>query len=245
MSTLKVSTLRNEADSSDVAINRTTSDGDILRFQKDGTTVGRIGVEASDNFYIADNAGNCGINFKGFINPVGNNGETRDAAIDLGNSGGRFKDLYLSGGVYVGGTGSANYLDDYEEGTWTPGIVATTTNPTISYISREGKYTKIGNLVYCSCAINIGTHSGGSGSLFINGFPFAHSSSGISTGALEVAELTMNSGYSYFIMSMFASNSWAYVRQMGSNKDESAVSITNLAADPDWFRFSFVYRTDA
>ena len=32
----------------------------------------------------------------------------------------RFKDLYLSGGVYLGGTGSANQLDDYEEGTWTP-----------------------------------------------------------------------------------------------------------------------------
>jgi hypothetical protein len=29
-------------------------------------------------------------------------------------------DLTLSGGVYLGGTGSANYLDDYEEGTWTP-----------------------------------------------------------------------------------------------------------------------------
>jgi len=26
-------------------------------------------------------------------------------------------DATLSGGVYVGGTGSANYLDDYEEGT--------------------------------------------------------------------------------------------------------------------------------
>ena len=32
----------------------------------------------------------------------------------------RFKDLYLSGGVYLGGTGAANKLDDYEEGTWTP-----------------------------------------------------------------------------------------------------------------------------
>jgi hypothetical protein len=32
----------------------------------------------------------------------------------------RFKDLYLSGGVYLGGTGGENLLDDYEEGTWTP-----------------------------------------------------------------------------------------------------------------------------
>ena len=40
-------------------------------------------------------------------------------AIDLGNGNNRFKDAYLSGGVYLGGTGSANKLDDYEEGTWT------------------------------------------------------------------------------------------------------------------------------
>ena len=25
-----------------------------------------------------------------------------------------------AGGIYLGGTGSANKLDDYEEGTWTP-----------------------------------------------------------------------------------------------------------------------------
>jgi hypothetical protein len=38
----------------------------------------------------------------------------RDAAIDLGISSQRFKDLYLSGGVYLGGTVAANYLDDYK-----------------------------------------------------------------------------------------------------------------------------------
>ena len=31
-------------------------------------------------------------------------------------------DATLSGGVYVGGTGAANYFDDYEEGTWTPSL---------------------------------------------------------------------------------------------------------------------------
>jgi hypothetical protein len=39
-----------------------------------------------------------------------------DATADLGLSNRRFKDLYLSGGVYLGGTVAANHLDDYEEG---------------------------------------------------------------------------------------------------------------------------------
>ena len=37
-----------------------------------------------------------------------------DATGDLGLSNRRFKDAYLSGGVYLGGTGAANKLDDYE-----------------------------------------------------------------------------------------------------------------------------------
>jgi hypothetical protein len=37
-----------------------------------------------------------------------------DGTKDLGFTAARFKDLYLSGGVYLGGTGAANLLDDYE-----------------------------------------------------------------------------------------------------------------------------------
>jgi hypothetical protein len=53
----------------------------------------------------------------------------RDAAIDLGISSQRFKDLYLSGGVYLGGTGAANHLDDYEEGTFTVSFTGATITP--------------------------------------------------------------------------------------------------------------------
>ena len=41
-----------------------------------------------------------------------------DNARDLGSGGARWKDLYLSGGAYIGGTGAANHLDDYETGTF-------------------------------------------------------------------------------------------------------------------------------
>jgi hypothetical protein len=54
--------------------------------------------------------------------PTNGSGNSTDATLDIGDSAARFKDLYLSGGVYLGGTVAANYLDDYEEGTWTPTI---------------------------------------------------------------------------------------------------------------------------
>jgi hypothetical protein len=69
-------------------------------------------------------------------------------------------DLTLSGGVYLGGTGSANLLDDYEEGTWTP----TLNNHNGSAGSTiAGRYVKVGRIVHCVGVItqNSGTVSGG------------------------------------------------------------------------------------
>ena len=178
--------------------SRKTTNGDIVEFSKGSTIVGKIGVEAGDNFYIADNAGNSGLNFKGFVNPVGSNGETRDAAIDLGNSGGRFKDLYLSGGVYVGGTGSANYLDDYEEGTWTPTISDASSggNTATAYSVRSGKYVKVGNQITVNCYVTNFNTTGmtSSNGIYIQGFPFATDSSTQMTAAVYNTR-SSNGGY--------------------------------------------------
>jgi hypothetical protein len=77
-------------------------------------------------------------------------------------------DLTLSGGVFLGGTGSANKLDDYEEGTWTPSVNIGTGTST-----NSGIYTKIGNMVYISFRIFINTTGNASGSMGITNFPFA------------------------------------------------------------------------
>ncbi len=77
---------------------RKSSDGDILQFKKDGTTVGSIGTR-SDAIYIG--RGDTGISFTDnddAVYPVSPSGlAIRDAAIDLGISNVRFKDLFLSG----------------------------------------------------------------------------------------------------------------------------------------------------
>jgi hypothetical protein len=100
-----------------------------------------------------------------------------DNAVDLGRSSARYKNLYLSGGAYIGGTGSANYLDDYEEGTFTASFNGSTSNPTISYSSQVGTYIKVGNLVQVTVSvIASGTPSGGGGNLRISGLPFTSKS---------------------------------------------------------------------
>jgi hypothetical protein len=56
-----------------------------------------------------------------------------DGATNLGIASKRFDDLFLSGGVYLGGTGAANLLDDYETGTWTPVLNKSGTAPSVTY----------------------------------------------------------------------------------------------------------------
>jgi len=134
--------------------NRLTSDGGIVEFAKDGSTVGSI--SASTNLNIG--SGGTRIWFRDStkaLRPVSTEiGNGSDGIINIGEVGGRFKDLYLSGGAYIGGTGSANYLDDYEEGTWTPQIKPLSGSMSSTFTS-EAHYVKIGQLVFLHFYIDI------------------------------------------------------------------------------------------
>ena len=148
--------------------DRATSDGTIIDLQKDGSTVGTIGTFSGDVF-IHGARSNSGIRFRNEIRPASSDGSNADGTVDLGDSQARFKDLYLSGGAYIGGTGSANYLDDYEEGTWTPVLNFGTG---ISYTSQSGKYVKIGEVVYATYDIQVSASSNDSSTVHIGGLPF-------------------------------------------------------------------------
>lgn len=125
--------------------DRATSDGSIVDFKKDGTTVGSIGTWSGISYIGSGDAGLAFAFGNDDIRPFNpSTVSQRDAAISLGESGTRFKDLYLSGGVYLGGTGSANLLDDYEEGSFSP-MTSTLANV------YHARYTKIGNLVTINC----------------------------------------------------------------------------------------------
>ena len=65
----------------------------------------------------------------------------------------------------------ANTLDDYEEGTWTPTVIGTTTAGTATYVNGTGKYTKIGRLVQFEAHINWNSGTG-TGNLRVSGLPF-------------------------------------------------------------------------
>jgi hypothetical protein len=77
------------------------------------------------------------------------------------------------GGIsFNGDTASANALDDYEEGTWTPTIVGGGA-ATLNNVSST--YTKIGNRVMITCYINIYPNSD-SNDFKLGGLPYTNKS---------------------------------------------------------------------
>ena len=164
-----------------VDFNRKTSDGNIALFRKDGSPVGRIGVDYDTEFYIGGGGGGFYINTISIRPTTGGDANTlSDNSHDLGSSSHRFKDLYLSGGVKFGtggatsGTGTegtdGNYLDDYEEGTFTATLRGATEPGTL--ITTTATYTKIGNRVFIIIAYENVNTTGYTGTATIEGLPF-------------------------------------------------------------------------
>jgi hypothetical protein len=178
-----------------ILVNRTSNDGEIINLRKDGTTVGSIGSEAAGRLILNSE------NTTGYL-AIDGNAQFRwrtndfvphtDNSKNLGEPTGRFKDLYLSGGVYLGGTGAANKLDDYEEGTFTATYYGDTSAGTTTYTAQAGFYTKIGNRV--SFQLQIGVSSAtGTGAIRIGGLPFTLSNATSSTPIFSVA----SSGFTF------------------------------------------------
>ena len=134
----------NRASGQAAMFNRISTDGDIVQFRKDGTTVGSIGILGGATYFSSVTHA---LMINGStVEPANYIGTRVNNTMDIGSGTYRFKDLYLSGGVYLGGTVAANKLDDYEEGTWTV-VNRSIASLTISN-DGQARYVKIGGLVF-------------------------------------------------------------------------------------------------
>jgi hypothetical protein len=98
-----------------LALNRLSTDGSIADFYQDGTVVGSIGTDAS-RFKVKSNSIALYLENEsnkqlvwGNVSGVPYFYPQSDNDTNIGYPTQRFKDLYLSGGVYLGGTGAANH----------------------------------------------------------------------------------------------------------------------------------------
>jgi hypothetical protein len=215
-------------------INRMDSDGEIAAFRKDGTTVGSIASRAGVvSTLILNPASSNGAGLSGGTKAVVPADEAGivDNDISLGVSTHRFKDLYLSGGAYLGGTGSANHLDDYEEGTFTPAF--TSTGASFSYSVQLGSYVKIGQLVCCWFNITLSASPSGttSNQLTFN-VPFATNNvdnSLYSGGHIgHYFNINLGSGTTIAYQLPSASATQIELKEVGDNIGENGIVASEL-----------------
>lgn len=122
-------------------------------------------------------------------------------------------------------------LSAYDEGTWTPVITGTGSNPTVTYTNQLGRYTRTGNVVFYSLYIQIDTISGGSGDVRIS-IPVA-AASGNSNNTIGSAQLSgpdvpgtpINLG-----TGVLAGTSLLYIFSNQDNAAIQALAVSGLAA---------------
>ena len=78
----------------------------------------------------------------------------------------------------------ANTLDDYEEGTWTP---TDASGAGLSFTTSDAFYTKIGNVVYVSCAITFPSTANATAIRF-GGLPFTVKTGSNNAYAASIAQ---------------------------------------------------------
>jgi hypothetical protein len=98
---------------------------------------------------------------------------------------------------------NANTLDDYEQGTWAPTVVGTTTAGTGTYSQQNGQYTKVGNMVTATAYVEWSAHTG-TGNMTLGGLPFTTLSAGangcgIAIGYAHNIALTANNVITAYI----------------------------------------------
>jgi hypothetical protein len=96
--------------------------------------------------------------------------------------------LSAAGGIVFPSTAidnpSPNALDDYEEGTWTP-VLAASSGSITSY-TASGTYTKIGRMVFIHMDATLTNNGTGTGAINVSGLPFTPTENA-SGGGREVA----------------------------------------------------------
>jgi hypothetical protein len=162
----------------------------------------------------------------------------------LGNAG---TNLY-GAGIYLGGTAAANYLNEYEEGSFVPDLSFGGVSAGVSWNVQAGKYTKIGNLVTVGVYLYESTGRGSrTGNATVN-LPFNLSSSspdtwlaisnrqGITAGSNKTLTLFGNAGNGYF----------RFYAGDNSGANNTVLNHTAFSASGGFeVSFTVTYRTDA
>tara|TARA_Y100000114_G_scaffold3082_1_gene2532 strand:+ start:1299 stop:2024 length:726 start_codon:yes stop_codon:yes gene_type:complete len=212
------------------------ADGPVIDIQRDGTSAGNIAVRSAGSGVRHLRIGNddIGLEFHKTNNAIYpaniTAGTLPDNTTDLGASNIRFKDIYTSGGIYLGAASNstpvaANYLDDYEEGTWTP-TLPNGGNITNNYSS----YVKIGSLVHAYSYTTITSVPNDTGSFRVGGLPFNSTNNGNYFAGGSLSYVGSNNAQDWSDPLVYYGNNFIYFHKT----DADGASVRNNQVQGTW-----------
>ena len=230
-----------------------TSLDDSLIFKTGGTSFGQLTLTDTNNLSIGcTSTDHSGVTF-GTSSIMPRLNESNDnGGVDLGAGSFRFNDLYLAGGVRIGGTGTANSLEDYEEGTWTPRLYGNTTgNSTAeSQMDANGAYDyyKIGRFVFVNWYFSAtSTSVQMTGTLTLSGLPFTSNGTYMCNGTNHYNMGVPDNINGYYLRGDTAGNTLIIFYNARDNTSWAAIDAADAVPNSTsiYFKGSLSYATDS
>ena len=136
-----------------------------IRFVQAGTPCAVIGVDASDSDKLKFSTGTQQVPGQSTVALIidTNNDVTVVSDLNVGGTLTANDNVTLATGKKITLAGTADIYT--AQGTWTPAITASSSNPTVSYGLREGYYKRVGNIVHFTFYMAINSRSGGAGTI--------------------------------------------------------------------------------
>ena len=145
-------------------------------------------------------------------------------------------------GVFVGGTGAANQLEDYEEGNWTPTIsFVSATNVNYTGSARNAEYVKVGNLVYIRGFASANSTGSNTGQIKIGGLPFTPNSGGYGRHAISIQGSNFALGSGNAGVFGLIEESAAAIDLYGGNASGMGINISGSQWNQAGFYFAGTY----
>jgi hypothetical protein len=214
-------------------------------------------VTASSNDQLCSVSMYSGANSTDVPSMLFQNGLRFGLTTDLGTGGYSEKMRVNTYGIGVGGavpssgtgitfpasqsaSSDANTLDDYEEGSWTPTITGSSSNPTVTYTAQTGFYTKIGRMVSIQGRVGLSARTGGGGNLRISGLPFANGGGLAGASSSWFSFVTLSAGYTMGSSYIEPNSSFLSFAESGNNVSANQLGVSAFGNAFD-ITFSFTY----
>jgi cytoskeletal protein CcmA (bactofilin family) len=203
-----------------VNVARTSSTSAVVLTLKDNVT----GAQTDGNYKAirSESNGTSSVSEIRFIESDGTNNNTAIGFATAASAGTISEKMRIHPGGVVSflsgielGSGldatSANTLDDYEEGAWTPALTGSSGTSGTAYTTQVGAYTKVGNKVTANFHILLSNEGTIGGTTRISGLPFiGNSAPQYQTAAVVSGEMNIDADQQVVAM-QYAGNAFLYL----------------------------------